>query len=96
MSPGICLKVYDTTEGTGQLHDFILLAIPYFFGIHTAYKQQLTIRIFGAEGKGVYEGIIRSNCQWTKGEQFRGRHHAHDLRERRGRGKTPCLCNIDA
>lgn len=44
--------VHDTPEGSGKLHNFIfLLAIPYFLGIHTAYKQQLTMRIFGAEGK---------------------------------------------
>lgn len=39
-----------------------LLAIPYSFSIHTAYKQQLDHTHFrGGEAKGVYEAIIRGD-----------------------------------
>lgn len=67
MSPGTYLWFMTRQEDQDNCTISFLSAIPYFFGIHTAYKQQLTIRIFGAEGKGVYEEIIRGNCQWTKG-----------------------------
>lgn len=52
MSPGAYLWFMTQQEDQDNCTiSFFLLAIPYFFGIHTAYKQQLTIRIFGAEGK---------------------------------------------
>lgn len=88
MSPDTYIWIMKTEKMRATARFPFLLAIPYFFSIHTAYKQQLEYTHFwGGEGKGVYEAIIRDS-----GGQFGGRHSY----PRPAGAKPPSLCNTDA